>query len=67
MPSSHRAPKQRRRTLFFSWQTLHRIFRTLGTLLTLALRLWLMIQSGDPPFPPAAKSSSSPRPGRTQA
>lgn len=67
MPSYYQAPKQRRWTLFFSWQTLHRIFRALSALLTLALRLWLMIQSGDPPFPPAAKSSSSPWPGRTQA
>lgn len=50
---------------FFSWQTLHRIFRALGTLLTLALRLWLMIQSGEPPFPSPPKSSSFPPPGRT--
>lgn len=65
MPFSYQAPKQRRWTLFFSWQTLHRIFRALGTLLTLALRLWLMIQSGEPPFPLPPKSSSSPRTGRT--
>ncbi len=61
MPSSYHALKQRRWTLFFSWQTLYRIFRMLGTLLTLVLRLWLMLQPGGPPFPSAPKSSSSTR------
>ncbi len=61
MPSSYQAPKQRRWTLFFSWQTLHRILSMLGTLLALAIRLWLMLQPGGPPFPPAPKSSSSTR------
>ena len=46
---------------FFSWQTLYRIFRMLGTLLTLVLRLWLMLQPGGPSFPSAPKSSSSTR------
>lgn len=67
MPSSYQAPKQRSWTLFFSWQTLCRIFRTLGTLLTLAIRLWLMLQSGGPPFPTPPKSSSSTRSDRTRA
>lgn len=63
---SYRILKQRRQSVFFSWQTLHSILRVLGTLLTLAVRLWLMLQPGGTPFPPAPKSATSPRPGRTR-
>jgi hypothetical protein len=62
---SYRILKQRRRVVFFSWQTLRSILRALGTLLTLAVRLWLMLQPGGTPFPPAPKSTTPPRPGRT--
>lgn len=63
---SYRTPEQRRRAVFFSWQTLRSILRVLGTLLTLAIRLWLMLHPGGTPFPPAPKSATSPRPGRTR-
>ncbi|CAI2490289.1 Uncharacterised protein [Serratia proteamaculans] len=63
---SYRILKQRRRAVFFSWQTLRSILRALGTLLTLAVRLWLMLQPGGTSFPPAPKSATSPRPGRTR-
>lgn len=63
---SYLTPEQCRRAAFFSWQTLRSILRVLGTLLTLAVRLWLMLQPGGTPFPPAPKSATSPRPDRTR-
>lgn len=63
---SYRILKQRRRAVFFSWQTLRSILRALGTLLTLAARLWLMLQPGGTPFPSPSKSTTSPRPVRTR-
>lgn len=66
MPSSYRILKQRHRVVFFSWQTLRSILRVLGTLLTLAVRLWLMLQPGGTQFPSPSKSTTSPRPSCTQ-
>ncbi len=63
---SYRILKQRRQSVFFSWQTLRSILRVLGTLLTLAVRLWLMLQPGGTPFPPSSKSTTSPQHGRTR-
>ncbi len=51
MPYFYRILKQRHRVIFFSWQTLRSVLRVLGTLLTLAVRLWLMLQPSGTPFP----------------